>query len=290
MIIAITGSHGFIGRALVKLLQAEGHTVRAIPRRGSHFMWDGLTGAEAVIHLAGRNIAARWTAKFTAAMIEERRNGVLSLQQALKTLPNTPKTVVIASAIGFYGKTWHMVDETAPHGAGFAVHICRLLEEVGTYPPLTRVVFARLGVVVHPSGGALAKMLLPFKLGLGGRVGRGEQVISWVSRTDACRALLFCITQPKLAGPVNVVAPNPLPQRQFAKALARYLRRPCLLPLPSFMVRLLFGRMGQELLLQSIAVKPAKLLQAGFVFNAPALPEALMQEFKIKDVIPETYY
>jgi uncharacterized protein (TIGR01777 family) len=276
MIVAMSGASGFIGQALVLLLQAQGHTVRPVPRRGATLDWAVLAGSDAVVHLAGRNIAARWSPAFKRTMLAERQAGVASLQAALAALPakQCPSTVVVASAIGHYGATWQPVAETAPRGVGFAAEICAVLEG-GDYPANVRVVQARLGVVLGPQGGALARMLPAFRLGLGGRVGSGQQVVSWISLPDAARTLAHCLTTPSLHGPVNVVAPQPMPQAELAATLGQVLHRPALLPLPAWLVRLLFGEMGQALLLQSCAVSSAKLQASGFSFQQPTLAEAL---------------
>ncbi|MCA3244695.1 MAG: TIGR01777 family protein [Alphaproteobacteria bacterium] len=279
MIVAVSGTHGLIGQALVTLLQAQGHTVRPIARRHGEFDWAPLAGADSVVHLAGRNIAARWTAKFQRTMLAERAAGVASLQTALAVLPATqcPRTVVVASAIGYYGATWQPVGEDAPRGQGFPAEICAVLEG-SSYPAAVRVVYARLGVVLGRSGGALAKMLPAFRLGLGGRVGPGTQVVSWLSRTDAVRALLHCLTTPSLRGPVNLVAPHPVPQAELAATLGQVLRRPAVLPMPAWAVRLLFGAMGDALLLQSCAVSSARLQASGFAFAHPTVLAALQAE------------
>ncbi len=251
-----------------------------IPRHGHSFTWAKANGADALIHLAGRNIASRWSLNFKTTMLAERKAGIESLSKALAKLKNPPPCVVIASAIGYYGETWQAADESAPLGTGFASQVCDVLEHSGTYPRATRVVFARIGVVLHPTGGALAQMLPVFKLGLGGRVGNGKQIFSWVSRPDVCRALLHIVQTPSLKGPVNLVAPNPLPQTKFAKSLGQVLHRPTFLPMPALMVKLLFGQMGTELLLQSCAVSANTLVQSGFTFQHPTLKIALKAIFK----------
>jgi uncharacterized protein (TIGR01777 family) len=277
MKVAVSGAHGFIGQAFVELLRAEGHEVREVKRTAHGFDWAALEGADAVVHLAGRNIAARWTAKFKHTMLAERAAAVQSLQAALKNMNNPPKVVVIASAIGHYGETWQLADETAPRGTGFPAQICAVVE-AGEYPRNIRVVRARIGVVLGRGGGALAKMLPAFYLGLGGPVGSGKQILSWISRPDVARALLYCLENSKLQGPLNLVSPNPMPQAELATTLGRVLRRPAVLPMPAFVVKILFGEMGEELLLNSCAVSSAKLQAAGFVFQQPTLATALQAE------------
>ena len=276
-IYAISGSHGFIGRALAAHLQREGHTLRPVLRTPDGFDWSPLDGADGVFHLAGRNISARWTRTFKATMLAERSAGVESLYRALATLKRPPQVCVIASAIGFYGDTHTYpdgADELSPAGSGFAAQLCRQLE---TFPPLprTRCVFARLGVVLAPHGGALARMLPPFRFGLGGPLGPGTQRMSWISLPDAARALAFAAHTPELTGPVNLAAPHPTTNRDFTRALAHALGRPALLPMPAPVVRLLFGDMGHSLLLTDAAVRPTVLLQHGFAWHQPDIQPTL---------------
>jgi uncharacterized protein (TIGR01777 family) len=277
MKVAVSGARGFIGQAFTELLRAEGHEVIEVRRTPKGFGWAVIEGADAVVHLAGRNIAARWTATFKRTMLAERAAAVQSLQAALKNMSNPPKVVVIASAIGHYGETRQMAAETAPRGTCFPAQICEVVE-AGAYPKNIRVVQARIGVVLGKGGGALAKMLPAFYLGLGGPVGVGQQMLSWVSRTDVARALLHCVENPKLQGPVNLVAPHPIPQAELAATLGRVLQRPAFLTMPAFMVKILFGEMGEELLLKSCLVSSAKLQQSGFVFQQPTLEMALRAE------------
>lgn len=276
MIVAVSGTHGLIGGALVALLKAEGHNVRPIVRNPQGFDWAPLAGADAVVHLAGRNIAARWSPTFQRTMLAERQQGVATLQAAMAALPaaQRPATVVVASAIGHYGETWQPAAETAPRGEGFPAELCAVLE-AGPYPTGVRVVLARLGVVLAPHGGALAKMLPAFRLGLGGRVGSGQQILSWIGLTDTARALLHCLRTVTLQGPVNIVAPQPVPQAELAATLGRVLGRPAILPMPAWAVRLLFGLMGETLLLKSCSVSAATLSGSGFQFNHPTLEGAL---------------
>jgi hypothetical protein len=275
MRIAITGTHGFIGSALVGLAQTSGYQVVPIHRAGQTFVWAQAEGCDALVHLAGRNIASRWSPAFKANLLHERQAALQSLGHALHAMKAPPKTIVVASAIGHYGATVTPAPESAPRGQGFAADLCGVVETTLKAPTKTRVVYARIGIVMHHSGGALAKMLPAFKLGLGGRVGSGAQILSWVSRTDVCRALLHCLTHTSIQGPINLVAPTPCPQAQFAATLGKVLHRPALLPMPSLVVRMLFGQMGQELLLQSCAVSANTLQASGFTFEHPKLKAAL---------------
>lgn len=276
MQIAVSGTHGFIGKAFVRLCQSQGHTIVPIVRHTEGFAWHEAEGCDALVHLAGRNIASRWSPRFKATMLRERKEALLGLTDALAQMKTPPKSIVIASAIGHYGETFTPAEESAPRGQGFAPEICAVTEETLKAPKGCRIVYARIGIVLHASGGALAKMLPAFKLGLGGPVGRGTQIMSWISRHDVCRALLHCVSQPAIQSSLNLVAPNPCPQKTFAATLGRVLRRPALLPMPSFVVRILFGQMGQELLLQSCAVSSGKLERSGFTFAHPTLQAGLI--------------
>lgn len=278
MKIAVSGVSGFVGKAFMALAKAQGHQIIPLQRQNGVFEWGAAEGADVLLHLAGRNISARWTENFKRTMLQERREGVESLQRAVLAMAKPPKTFIIASAIGYYGATDKPATEETAAGRGFAAEVCKVLEAPLSFPKTTRVVYARLGVVLHPEGGALAKMLPAFKVGLGGPLGAGTQIISWISRTDACCALLHVAETPTLTGPVNVVTPHPLPQKDYATALGQALHRPAFLPMPAFMVKLLFGQMGEELLLQSCGVSSQKLVKSRFTFSAPTLPEALSQE------------
>lgn len=275
MKIAVTGAHGFIGQAFCALAKQAGHTVVAVPRHGQSFAWGVAGGCDALVHLAGRNIASRWSARFKTTMLQERRDALLNLSEALPGMKAPPQTIIVASAIGHYGATTTPATEDTPRGQGFAADLCNTIETTLLAPKNTRVIYARIGVVLHTSGGALAKMLPAFTFGMGGPVGSGTQIISWISRTDVCRALLHCLETPALHGPINLVAPNPCPQAQLAKTLGQALHRPAFLPMPAFAIKLLFGQMGQELLLQSCAVSSSALQNSGFTFNHPTLSLAL---------------
>jgi uncharacterized protein (TIGR01777 family) len=278
-IYAVSGSHGLIGQALCTALIAQGHTVRRVTRHATGFDWSVLDGADGIFHLAGRNIAHRWTAAFKATMLAERAAGVASLYAALSACPQPPKLCVVASAIGFYGDTRDTpdgVDEYALRGSGFAADICAALEQ--PLPPAlarkTRLVQPRIGVVLARNGGALARMLPAFQLGLGGPLGTGQQRLSWVSLEDVVRILMYFIDS-KLSGIINAVSPAPLPQTEFAKALGHTLRRPAFLAMPTLVVKLLFGEMGESLLLADCAVRPQRLHAAGFDWRHADIATAL---------------
>lgn len=295
MKIAIGGSTGLVGNELVSFLSTGGHQLARLVRgskgaSGPHqaIAWNpaqgtidaaGLEGCDAVVHLGGDNIAhGRWTAGKKRLIRDSR---VISTQFLAKTLANLsrpPKVFVCASAIGFYGDRGDEVltEDSAP-GSRFLSEVCREWE-AATAPARDagiRVVDLRIGVVLTPKGAALKKMLTPFKLGLGGIVGSGQQWWSWVALDDVCRAIEFAIATDSLSGPVNCVAPECMTNRDFTKTLGRVIRRPTLFPMPAFVVKTIFGEMGEELLLGSSRVVPTRLQQAGFQFACPQLESGL---------------
>lgn len=299
MRIAITGATGFVGSALVPHLTGAGHTVVTMARgqRGDApgcCRWDPahvdaatFTAAakvaggplDAVVHLAGENVAAgRWTAARRAAIAASRGPVTTSLSQALAALPQPPKVLVSASATGIYGDRGdEALDEESRAGRGFLAEVASAWE-AGTAPAAAagiRTVHLRLGMVLDRSGGALARMLLPFRLGLGGRLGSGRQWMSWITRRDLLAAIEFALGHATLQGPVLAVAPQPVTNREFTAALGRALHRPTWLPAPAFALRLLFGAMADELLLASCRARPQRLLTAGFRFADPELGPAL---------------
>ena len=292
MEIAITGSTGLIGSALVTALTAGGHRiariVRAQPQAGSpDVFWDPakayvdttrLEGKDAVVHLAGESIAERWTPQKKIRIHQSRIRGTQMIAEALRQLAKPPAVLVSASAIGWYGDRGEEVlrEDSAP-GAGYLAEVCRDWE-AATEPAARagiRVVHLRTGIVLSADGGALAKMLPPFRMGAGGKLGSGKQYMSWIALDDHIAAIQHVIQSPSLQGPVNLVAPNPATNLQFTKALGKALARPTIAPLPAFAVRLLFGQMGVELLLASQRVQPARLQASGFTFRYPDLEGAL---------------
>jgi uncharacterized protein (TIGR01777 family) len=243
-----------------------------------------LAGVGAVIHLAGESIAeGRWTAEKKRRIRESRVEGTRLVVNALTQLDPRPPVLVTASAIGYYGdRGTTQLDETSEPGEGFLVEVCRAWESA-TLPAKDagmRVVNGRLGVVLSRRGGALARMLTPFKLGVGGKIGSGRQYMSWITLDDATRAFQFAMESDRLSGPVNFVAPEPLTNLEFTKALGRVLRRPTILPMPATAARLAFGELADGLLLASARVVPSRLTEAGFSFDYPQLEPALRHVLK----------
>jgi uncharacterized protein (TIGR01777 family) len=296
--IAVAGASGLVGEALVSLWTERGRDVVRLVRRSprsaaSEVYWnpdsgeiDGpaLEGIDAVVHLGGAGIAAgRWSAKQKTAILESRVASTRLLSNSLSEMNRPPHTFICASAIGYYGDRGdEVLTEKSPPGAGFLADVCKAWE-AATEPARQaglRVVNLRIGMVLSRHGGALKRMLPPFKTGFGGIVGSGRQYMSWIALSDLVRAIDFLLTADDAAGPVNAVAPQPVTNREFTRTLGRALRRPTLLPLPGFAVRLLFGEMGEALLLAGNRVQPARLTQAGFSFEYPCLEAALNAELR----------
>lgn len=295
MIIAVTGSTGLVGTALVGALEAEGHVVQRVVRRPvrddqHEIQWDpaagqidsaAFSGVDAVVHLAGEGLAAhRWTVSFKEEIRDSRVRGTRLLCEALGGLANKPGVLVSASAVGYYGdRGEEVVDESSAPGKGFLADVCQQWE-AATQPARDagiRVVNLRLGVVLSPQGGALAQMLTPFKLGLGGVIGSGRQFLSWIAIDDLVSAIQFMLGIESLVGPVNATAPNPVTNREFTKTLGRVLNRPTVFPMPAFAARLAFGEMADEMLLSGVRAAPCVLTEAGFAFEFPELETALQQ-------------
>jgi uncharacterized protein (TIGR01777 family) len=293
MRVLVSGASGLLGSALVPTLSADGHTVtrlvRSAPRPGqAEIPWNpaarsigtpALEGLDAVVHLAGDNIASgRWTAAKKASIRNSRVQGTTVLCEALAQLVKPPTVLLSASAIGYYGDRGETtLREESPPGTGFLADVCQAWE-AATAPAAQRgirVVHLRFGMVLSPAGGALAKMLTPFRLGLGGVVGTGKQYMSWIALDDVLGAIHHALRTETLQGPVNVVAPSAVTNQAFTTTLGKVLRRPTRLPLPAFTVRLMFGEMGDALLLASTRVAPVRLMASGYTFQYPALEQAL---------------
>ena len=294
--VAISGATGLVGTALTELLTSEGKSVAAISRRdgGSYqdtIKWDpatGLTnparleGVDAVVHLAGENIAgARWNDTVKRRILNSRVEGTRSLVESIAAVEKRPKVLVSASAIGIYGdRGAQELTEDSEAGTGFLADVCKGWEEEANKAKDLglRVVNVRIGVVLSPKGGALAKMLLPFKLGMGGIVGSGKQYWSWIGLHDLTRVIAYCVNNDAIEGPVNAVSPQPLTNKAFTKDVGAVLSRPTIFPLPAFMAKLVLGEMAQDLLLASSRVLPTRLLGAGFEFSHPELQDCLRHE------------
>lgn len=292
--VALSGSSGLIGRALTAFLTTGGHQViplvRHRPTPAGAIFWDPARGeldagelawCDAVVHLAGENIAAaRWTPAVKERLRASRVAGTRLIAETLAQMPGPPRTLIAASAVGYYGNRGEEeVDETAPPGEGFLAQVCRQWEDAcePARRAGVRVVNLRLGVVLAASGGALARLLLPFRLGLGGRVGSGRQAMSWISLDDVV-GLIHHLLFSHLHGPVNATAPEPVSNAHFTRTLARVLGRPALFPVPAMAIRTALGEMGQELLLQGARVLPRRAQEDGFTFLDPTLEAALRLE------------
>ena len=296
MQIAVSGASGLVGKALTERLEADGHGVLRMVRaqasqgeihwnvksgRIDHHMLEGI---DAVVHLAGENIAeGRWNAAKKQRIHDSRVEGTKFICETLAKLDAKPKVFVCASAIGYYGDgRSEALDESAAPGKGFLADVCKAWE-AACEPARNagiRTVNARLGVILTPNGGALAKMLTPFKMGGGGIVGNGRQVWSWVSLDDTIGALVHAIEDESVIGPLNVTAPNARTNAEFTKSLGHVLGRPTILPLPAFAARLILGEMADALLLASLRVTPAKLLETGYQFKHEHLEPALRHLLK----------
>ena len=295
--IAVTGASGLIGTALQQVLSDAGHRVLPVTRRKSdgdeQLQWDPangfadssrLEGIDAVVHLAGENIAGgRWNRARKSRIHKSRVEGTRCLVDTLKGLDRKPSVLVCASAIGFYGNRGdQLLDEETDSGTGFLPDVCTAWE-AATKPAVDagiRVVNLRIGVVLSRDGGALAQMLTPFRFCAGGRVGSGQQYWSWISIQDVVGAILHVLSTNSLSGPVNCVAPNAATNSLFTQSLGEVLRRPTIFPLPGFVARLVLGEMANDLLLASTRVVPRKLLNSGYDFQFSELKDALAHQLK----------
>lgn len=294
MKVLISGSSGLVGTQLASALSQGGHQVARLVRDAAQaasgdVVWNPKSGEidasalesfDAVVNLAGESIASgRWTARKKAEIRESRVAATRRLAGALAGLSPRPRVLINASAIGYFGDRGdERLDETSASGSGdFLSEVCRDWESA-TEPAVragVRVVLARFGVILSSKGGALAKMLLPFKLCLGGKIGSGRQWMSWIAIDDVVGAIIHALDHSDLRGPVNVVAPQAVTNAEYTKALGRVLSRPTIFPMPALAARTAFGQMGDELLLASQRVQPAKLLASGYAFKYPALEGAL---------------
>jgi uncharacterized protein (TIGR01777 family) len=290
--VAVSGAGGLIGSALVRSLVAKGHGVAPLVRRrpkSGEIGWDpeagwldsrDLHGVDAIIHLAGENIGTRWTEARKARIVASRVKGTRLLSETASQMADPPKVMISASAVGIYGNRGdEILTEQSPLGGAhdFLVSTGRQWEAGADAARAAgiRVVHPRFGLVLSRRGGALGRMLLPFRLGVGGRLGPGSQWMSWISIDDVVSALSFLMANEAAVGPVNVTSPEPVRNRDLTRTLGRVLSRPTVLPVPSHGLRLIFGEMADATLLASTRVVPQRLLQLGFRFQHPTLEPAL---------------
>lgn len=290
MKVAVSGASGLIGSALVPSLRSSGHEVVRLVRREpaspDEARWDpaageldrsALQGVDAIVNLSGENLGRRWTDVRKREILDSRVRSTALLARTAAALPPRPSVLVVASAVGYYGDRGdEILTEESSAGTGFLADVVRAWEAAAdpAREAGVRVAHLRQGIVLSTEGGALKQMLLPFKLGVGGRVGSGRQWWSWVSLDDVVAAYRYAL-ETDVKGAFNVTAPNPATNEQFTKALGKALRRPTLIPTPGFGIRALFGEMGDAMLLGGQRVLPGRLLDAGFEFSEPTLEGAL---------------
>jgi len=293
--VLISGATGLIGSALASALAGAGYTVRRLVRgerqqRPGDVLWDpaagrldrrAIEGVDAVVHLAGEPIAQRWTAAAKQRIRESRVRGTELLATTVAALTRPPRVMVSGSAMGIYGDRGdEVLDENSPLGSGFLADVAREWE-AASFPAAragVRVVHIRTGLVLSARGGALAKLLLPFRLGVGGRVGSGRQWVSWIALDDTVGAIRHAMSTEALYGAVNLAAPNPATNAELTTTLATVLRRPAVFPVPAPVLRLAFGEMGAATVLASQRMRPRRLAETGYVFRHPVLEGALRRE------------
>ena len=293
--LAVTGATGLIGAALVKRLRARGHTVRRLVRSakqaaGNDVVWNAergeldprsLQGVQAIVHLAGEPVAQRWTPETRRAIRESRVRSTELLARTIAGMTVPPTVLLSGSAIGYYGDRGNeLLPESSAPGTGFLAQVTQEWEQAtaGAEQAGVRVAHLRTGIVLDAHGGALERLLVPFKLGVGGPIGGGHQWMSWISLEDELRAIEHALRTESLRGPVNLVAPNPVTNATFATTLGKVLNRPALVPVPAFALELLYGEMARATVLAGQHVRPAALAAAGFEFRFPTLEQALKHE------------
>lgn len=286
----LTGGSGLLGRSLAPSLKARGFEVSRLVREQAHssdqIHWDparplapeAVSGFDAVIHLAGESVVGRWTSAKKTKIRDSRVGGTRTLTHALAKAAKRPRVFISASAIGYYGdRADEVLNEKSSPGAGFLADVCREWE-AADQPAVDagiRTVQIRTGVVLSSDGGALQKMLPPFRIGVGGSVGSGRQWMSWIHIQDWVGAVHHILKNDLLQGPVNMVAPRPVQNSEFTETLASVLSRPAIFPVPAFAIKMLFGQMGEEVLLASQRVEPARLVTSGYPFQCSDLRKAL---------------
>ncbi len=297
--VVLSGASGMLGTSLRRALAGREEPVLQLVRRTptveGQLQWNPasspviadpapLEGSKAAIHLSGASVAGRrWTAAYRYELTASRVGSTRALALALAGIQKPPQVLLVASAVGIYGDRGNeLLSEASAPGEGFLADLCRAWE-AAAQPAVKagiRVVHLRFGVVLGPGHGALEKMLPPFRLGLGGKLGNGRQWMSWISLADAISGILQALDTPSMSGPVNLTSPNPVTNAEFTRALGRQLRRPAVLSVPAFALRLAFGEMAKETLLASACAVPAKLESAGFQFAHPTVEEALAAALK----------
>lgn len=294
MKVILSGSRGLIGSALAARLSEDGHDIRQLVRRpvsttadDSAIHWlptqnsidrSRLDKTDVVIHLAGENLAGNWTETKKQEIRDSRVLGTKTLCEALASIPHPPKVIISASAVGYYGNRGdEELTESSKPGEGFLSQVCQEWEAATAAAEQRgiRVVHVRFGVVVGPGGGAVAQMMPVFNAGFGGKVGSGKQWMGWISLADVIRAITFCVRTPALRGPVNLVAPAPITNKQFTQSLAKALGKPSFMSLPAFVAKRILGEMAVETVLASAKVLPAKLTEAKFTWRHENIDDAM---------------
>lgn len=294
MRVTVTGATGRVGRRLVAALRQRGDEVTALsrdPARAAELLgveasgWNvkedaapkqALSGRDAIVHLAGEDVGQRWSKDVKAEILDSRERGTRNIVHAILDTEPRPKALICASASGYYGAHGdEIVDESAAPGRGWLAEVVARWERQAQSAKIaTRTVVVRTGVVLDAGGGALAKMLPPFKAGIGGPIGRGRQYLPWIHLDDLVGIYMAAIDDPAFQGPINAAAPEPVTNRAFAKALGRALGRPAIAPVPAFSIRLLYGEMSQ-IVLEGVRMVPGRAAQLGYEFKHPDLDEAL---------------
>jgi uncharacterized protein len=291
MKVAVTGSSGLIGSSLVSYLSKKDIVVSKILRENpedddiswkpENGDWDSdfTGGVDGIVHLAGENVASgRWTKAKKEKIRNSRIEGTKRLCEHILKLPTPPSVLVCASAIGYYGNRGvEFLNEGSSRGSGFLPDVCLGWEEAAESVSKAgiRVVNVRFGIALSKDGGALAKMMTPFKIGMGGKIGSGTQYMSWIAMDDVTGAIYHTLTTDSLNGPVNLTAPNPVTNKEFTTTLGEVLKRPAVVPIPAFAAKLAFGEMANDLLLASTKVAPKRLSDSGYKFQYPELEPAL---------------
>ena len=290
-VVAVSGSTGLIGSSLISALEQAGHRVRRLvrhaPANANEIQWTPsarllderrIADVDVIVNLAGETIGKRWTSARRRAIRESRVRGTETIVGAILR-SRRPITLINASAVGYYGSRGdEVLDERSTSGRGYLAEVCRDWEGAarGASVAGSRIVMLRSGVVLSRKGGALPEMLRPFKLGVGGRVGSGKQWLSWIDLDDIVHAIKFVIERTDIQGPVNLVSPNPVTNREFTKIVSDVLRRPAMVPVPALALKLAFGEMASETILASQRAVPAVLTTAGFEFQRPTIRESLL--------------